>query len=187
MTGSGVEGLAILFVPVGDDFPDFLGCFGEVEKFDVFRIDGSFGGEKIDVENPPPILLANENYRHGLNFARLNQAKRLKEFVESAISPGKSNHRLGPKVKMHFAHSEVAELETKLRGYVGIRILFLGKRNVQAYGFSPDIVSPPVGGLHKPWPAAGNDDEATTPRPLPSFTHASFLIPGPLLLLCIRA
>ena len=183
---SGEKTLSTLLVPITDDFPYLLSRLGKSEKLSVFRVDGPFSCKKLDVENPAPVLLTDKNYRYRLTFTGLNQTERLKELIKRAIPPRKSNHRLGPEVKMHFAQTKVAELESKLWGNIRIGALFLRKRIVQAYGFGPDILSPPVGSLHEPGPAAGNDREPAISGSLPGLPHDPSQFPSDVVVMTLR-
>ena len=73
-------------MPVEDDLPDLRGGFGEAEQLLVLGIDRPLCDEKVEVDEPAPVCLADKNDRNRRYLSRLRQRQRLEQLVERAKS-----------------------------------------------------------------------------------------------------
>ena len=106
-----------------------------------------------------PELLAEQDDRHALHAAGLDQRQRLEELVQRAEAAGKHRDRLGAQEEVHLADGEIVEVEAELRRHVGVRRLLVRQHDVEPDRGRADIVRAAVAGLHDARPAAGDDDE----------------------------
>jgi hypothetical protein len=145
---------------VQDPLPDLFRRLGEPQELAILLVDHPLLGEEADVDGPPPVRLADEHDRNGLDLAGLHQGQGLEQLVEGAEAARKDDQRPGPQQEVQLAQGEVVEAEAEVRRDVGIGILLVGQVDVEADGLGSHVVRSAVGGLHDPRPAAGRDDDA---------------------------
>src|SRR5271169_3924545 len=70
------------------------------------------------IEQSLPVCSAKQNDRESMDFARLDERQRLKQFVKGAKSPGKNDETGGEFDKHRLPHEKVAEVDAQVREWV---------------------------------------------------------------------
>ena len=137
---------------------------------------------RAPVEQPRPVLGADEDDREVADLAGLDEGQRLEQLVERAEAAGQDHERVGVLHEHRLAREEVPELHGEVD--VGIERLLVGQLDVAADRQAAGLLAAAVGGLHDPRPAAGDDRPAVAGQPAPDV--AGLLVdrrpspPGPI-------
>jgi len=113
-----------------------------MKQLAIFRLDDPFADQKIKIDEPTPILLTDQHYRHRPYFPCLDQSQCLEQLIKRAISAWKRDQRPRAFEEMELAQSKIMEAETQRRRDVGVRELLVRQFNVQAYRRSVGIKAP---------------------------------------------
>src|ERR1700735_3289801 len=119
----GVACVGVDGVPTHDSIPDVLRRFREPEQLAILRIDDALLDHEIDIDRAPPVAFADQNDRYRLDRAGLNESEDSEQFVERAVTAGKSDQRSGPQQEVHLAQGEIVEAEAKPGRGVGVWVL----------------------------------------------------------------
>ena len=154
----------------------FLGGIRHQDALGVDRVDGLRLDESAaqEIEQRPPVFLADQHERKVLDLVRLDEGRRLEDFVQGAEAAGHGDEGVGVFHQHQLADEEVPEGHPAIE--VGVGLLFLRQLDVAADGVAAGFFGAAVGGLHDAGPAAGHHREAGARQPLADFAGQDVIL-----------
>ena len=96
-------------VEAPDRVPGVGGAVDVLEQLDVGGRDHAFFDQEVEVDQPPPVVGAEQHDRHLARLPGLHQRDHLEQLVQRAEAAREGHQRLGPHHEMHLADGEVVE------------------------------------------------------------------------------
>ena len=153
-------------MPGANFCPNLVRGLGVAEEQSVLCGDHTFTDQKIGIECSPPKLLAHKYYGQRLNGSRLNQCEGFENLVQGSKTARERDQCSGSKQEVQLTNSEVVHRESQILGDIGIWILFMRQRDIQANALGASLVSATIRGLHDAGSATGHDCDPRVARSL---------------------
>ena len=91
--------------------PGFLGIFAPAEQIEILPGYRSFVGQRLEIDDTRPEILAEQEDRHRLHLAGLDEREKFEKFIECAEAAREDRNRLGAQEEMHLAQRKVVEVQ----------------------------------------------------------------------------
>ena len=121
--------------------------------------DHALVDQRLEIDHPLPEFAAEEEDRHRLHLAGLDQGEQLERLVERAEAAGKDRHRPRAQQEVHLPQREIVELEARGGRHIGVGHLLVRQHDVEADRCPALVDGAAIGRLHDRRAAARADDE----------------------------
>ena len=146
-------------IMAADAVPGLLGGLAIGEQLEVVGRDHAFLDQRLEIDHPLPEFAAEEQDRHRLDLAGLDQGQQLERLVERAEAAREDRHRARAQQEVHLPQREIVELEAERGRDIGVGQLLVRQHDVEADRFRALVAGAAIGRLHDRRAAARADDE----------------------------